>query len=130
MDRSIRARIVDSMTEDQILESIAGHRQRNIQLRQALSDKKVNLSEQRPTDVHFYAWSQSDAAVLARELFKKGFLVKVLSPSPEPGDEELWNIEAGAQVVPEEILGDEFTEGMVRLAARFDSVYDGWGTSV
>lgn len=118
------------MTEDEILESIAGHRQRNTQLRQVLSDKQVNLSEQRPTEVHFWAWSERDAAVLAQELYKKGFLVKHISPSPEPGDEKLWSIEAGAQVIPEEILGDEFTEGMVRLAARFDSVYDGWGTSV
>ena len=118
------------MTEKRIQESIAGHRQRNVMLRQVLSEKKVNLSEQRPIDVQFWAWSQQDAALLARELYKKGFLVKHISPSPEPGDEKLWSIEAGAQVIPEEILGDEFTEGMVRLAARFDSVYDGWGTSV
>ena len=118
------------MTEDEILESIAGHRHRNIQLRQVLSDKQVNLSEQRPTEVHFWAWSERDAAVLAQELYKKGFLVKLLSPAPTPEDEERWNIEAGALIVPEKILGDEFTEKMVRLAAREDSVYDGWMTKV
>ncbi len=126
---SIKIKVVDS-TEDQIQESLAKHRQRNAGLKQVLLDKGVNLTEQRPTDVHFWAWSQRDAAVLARELFKKGFLVKLLSPSPAPGDEGRWGIEAGALIVPEQILGDEFTEGMVRLAAQCDAVYDGWGTEV
>ncbi|HWQ54665.1 MAG TPA: ribonuclease E inhibitor RraB [Bryobacteraceae bacterium] len=103
---------------------------RNADLRQVLLGKGVNLTEQRPVDVHFWAWTQRDAAVLARELFKKGFLVKLLSPSPTPDDEARWGIEAGALVVPDQILGDEFTEGMVRLAAQSDSVYDGWGSEV
>jgi hypothetical protein len=42
----------------------------------------------------------------------------------------LRNIIAGALIVPEQILGDEFIEGMVRLAAQCDAVCDGWGTQV
>jgi regulator of RNase E activity RraB len=128
MAHSSRIEVVNSMAEDQIQESLTRHRKRNADLRQVLLGKGVNLTEQRPADVHFWAWTQRDAAVLARELFKKGFLVKLLSPSPTPDDEAKWGIEAGALVVPDQILGDEFTEGMVRLAAQCDSVYDGWGT--
>lgn len=130
MARSIRIELVNTMTEDQIFESISRHRERNADLRQVLSGKGVNLSEQRPVDVHFCAWNQRDAAVLSRELIRKDFLVKLLSPSPTSDDEARWAIEAGALVVPDQILGDEFTEGMVKLAAQFDSVYDGWGTEV
>jgi hypothetical protein len=99
-------------------------------LEASLSKKGVDLSQQRPTDVHFWAWSQRDAAVLARDLFKKGFLVKLIAPSPLPDSAERWAIEAGALIVPAEILGEEFTDGMVRLAARCEATYGGWGTEV
>ncbi len=128
-DRSIRIEVVDPMA-DHVHESLAKHRKRNADLRQVLVGKGVNLSEQCPADIHFWAWSQRDASVLARELFKKGFLVKLLSPSPAPEDEDRWGIEAGALIVPDQILGDDFTEGMVRLAAQCEAVYDGWGTEV
>lgn len=130
MAHSIRIEVVNSMAENEVQESLTKHRKRNEDLRQVLMRKGVNLTEQRPSDVHFWAWTQRDAAVLARELFKKGFLVKLLSPAPTPEDEARWGIEAGALVVPDQILGDEFTEGMVRLAAQCDSIYDGWCTEV
>ena len=116
------------MTEHELEESLSGHRIRNSGLRQTLNSKGVDLTEGRPVDVHFWAWSQRDAAVLARELYKKGFLVKLLSSQSAANQEGRWGIEAGALIVPEEILGDDFTEGMVRLAANCDGVYDGWGT--
>jgi hypothetical protein len=76
------------MTEEQLQESIGAHRECNAPMRQMLSGRGGDLSEQRPIDVHFWAWTQRDAAVLGRELFKKGFLVKLLSPSPTPDDED------------------------------------------
>jgi|DewCreStandDraft_4_1066084.scaffolds.fasta_scaffold17484_4 regulator of RNase E activity RraB len=129
MAHSIKNEVSDRMA-DQIQGELIKHRQRNAELRQVLLSKGINLSEQRPVDVHFWTWSQRDAAVLGRELFKKGFLVKLLSPSPTPENEERWVVEAGALIVPDEILGDEFTEGMVRLAAQCEGTYDGWGTEV
>lgn len=127
--RSDALRAPDS-PESQIQESLARHRERNAALKQVLLDKGVSLNEQRPTDVHFWAWSQRDAAVLARELYRRGFLVTLLLPSPESEDEDRWSIEAGALIVPNQILGDDFTEGMLKLAAQCDAVYDGWGTEV
>lgn len=101
------------MSDDQIVQALAGHLQRNALLKQALVDKNVDIDRQRPIDIHFWTPSQHDAAVLARELYKKGFLVKLIASS---GDGNRWSVEAGALIVPEEILGDEFTEAMVRLA--------------
>lgn len=118
------------MASESTEEALEKHRKRNADLRRVLLGKGVNLTEQRPTDVHFLTWSQRDAAILARELFKKGFLVKLLYPSPTPDDKARWGIEAGALIVPDQILGDEFTEGMIRLAAQCDGIYDGWGTEV
>jgi hypothetical protein len=118
------------MTEAEIQTSLAKHRDRNAQLRQVLSERAVNFSQERPVDVHFWVWSQRDAAVLARDLFKQGFLVKLLSSASSPDDPSRWTVDAGARVAPERMLGDEFTERMIRLAAEHDAIYDGWGTEL
>ena len=88
------------------------------------------MTEERPVDVHFWAWDQTDAAVLARELYRRGYLVTVIARSTPDQDVEQWNVEAGAKVAPQKVLSDEFTEDLVRLAAAHNSAYDGWGTAV
>jgi len=118
-----------SVTEDDIQAAIAGHRVRNVELGRVLASKGVELAEKRPVDVHFWADDQRDAALLARELFRIGFLVKLLCPSEDRKDGR-WNIEAGALVPPDQVLGDHLTEQLVRMAANCGAVYDGWGTQV
>jgi len=117
------------MTEEQIQNAISKHRSRNLHLRQVLLDKTVSLGEARPIDVHFWAAHQRDAALLARELYRRGYLVTVIARTSGP-DEERWNVEAGARIIPHNALSDEFTEDLVRLAASHDSIYDGWATSI
>lgn len=119
-----------TMTEEDIQGTISRHRSRNAQLRQVLIEKRVSLTEERPIDVHFWAWDQTDAAVLARELYRRGYLVTVIARSALDQDEERWNVEAGAKIAPQRALSDEFSEDLVRLATAHDSVYDGWGTAV
>jgi regulator of RNase E activity RraB len=118
-----------SVTEDEIQAAIAGHRARNAELGRVLASKGVELTEKRPVDVHFWADDQHDAALLAKEGFRKGFLVKLLCPSQDSGDGR-WNVEAGALVPPDQVLGDHLTEQLVRIAANCGAVYDGWGTQV
>lgn len=118
------------MTEEEIQGAISRHRSRNAELRQVLTAKGVSLTQERPVDVHFWAWDQSDAAVLARELYRRGYLVTAIARAAAEQDEERWNVEAGATIAPQKVLSDEFTEDLVRLAAAHDSAYDGWGTSV
>jgi regulator of RNase E activity RraB len=117
-------------TEVDIQSAVAAHRTRNAQLRERLIQSAVALSESRPVDVHFWAGDQHDAAVLGRELFKKGFLVKLLAPASDDAGGSRWNVEAGALVPPEQILGDRLTEQLVRLASDCGAVYDGWGTAL
>jgi Regulator of ribonuclease activity B len=117
------------MTEEQIQNTISNHRSRNLHLRQVLLEKAVSLGEARPSDVHFWAAHQKDAALLARELYGRGYLVTVIAHTSDP-DEERWNVEAGARIIPQNALSDEFTEDLVQLAAAYGSMYDGWGTSI
>jgi regulator of RNase E activity RraB len=118
-----------SPTEDEIQAAIAEHRARNVELRQVLIREGIELTEKRFFEVHFFADVQIDAALLAGELFQERFLVKLLSPFEEAG-ERRWTVEAIALVPPAEILGDQLTERLVRLAANCRAVYDGWGIQV
>ncbi|MBE0656077.1 MAG: ribonuclease E inhibitor RraB [Bryobacteraceae bacterium] len=121
----------EAMTEDEIQGTISRHRSRNAELRQVLTANGVSLTQERPVDVHFWSWDQSDAAALARELYRRGYLVTLIArASAESRDEERWNVEAGAKIAPQKVLRDEFTEDLVRLASAHDSAYDGWGTAI
>jgi hypothetical protein len=113
--------------ENVIRAEIAEHRARNIELRRVLISEGIKLTEKRSFDVRFVADEQHDAALLARELFRERFLVKLLSPFEET---ERWTVEAIAEVPPDKILGDRLTEHFVRLAANCRAVYNGWGTKV
>jgi hypothetical protein len=117
-------------TEEEIESAVAGHRARNAELRLHLTRKGIALSEGRPVDVHFLADDQHDAAMLARELFKKGFLVKLLAPAGQDESDGRWSVEAGALVPPDQILGERLTAQLVRMAADCGAVYDGWGTEL
>jgi|KBSSwiStaDraftv2_1062776.scaffolds.fasta_scaffold1393793_2 hypothetical protein len=67
--------------ETTIAQQLNGHARRNKELRERLAAKGVSLSAERPIDVCFYASTRRDAAVLARELFKIGYLITLLAPS-------------------------------------------------
>lgn len=118
------------MSEKAIAKAIKEHRDRNRELRARFEERKVNFDEPRPIDFHFWAWMQRDAAVLARSLYQMGFLIRLLAPVPAENDPDRWSIEAGATIPLTQALSDELTEKLVRLAAKEDATFDGWGTSV
>src|ERR1035441_3425031 len=64
--------------ETAIAELLTSHLARNCELRANLEHKGVELDEPRPVDFHFWAFSQRDAAVVARSLYQMGFLLKLL----------------------------------------------------
>jgi hypothetical protein len=106
--------------------ALATHRARNVELLREMTTKGIKLTEKRLFDVKFCASDQQDAALLARELFRMRFFVKLLCLSGE----RRWIVEADALVPPSEMLGDQLTEQLVRLATNCAAVYDGWGTEV
>jgi Regulator of ribonuclease activity B len=111
-----------------IQEQIDGHFRRNEELKEALRDKGVKLHERRSVELHFWAFSQKDAAMLAQALYEEGLLVLVLAPPPS-GESE-WNIEAGLQDSVENLTSLLNVKRFVELAAKFNALYDGWGTVV
>ena len=115
---------------DQTAEAIMRHSNRNQSLKLLFEEKGVSLDEPRPIDFHFLAWSQRDAAVVAKRLYEMGFLIKLLAPAPIENDPDRWSVEAGAKIPLAESLGGSLTEKLVHLAAMEDAVFDGWGTSV
>jgi Regulator of ribonuclease activity B len=100
-------------TEDPIQSAVAEHRRRNAELKNTLADKGVDLAKKRPVDVYFWCDDRHAAAMVAKALYAKGFLVTLLCPSKDP-DRTQWSVEAGALISPDEILGDHLTASALR----------------
>src|SRR5258708_3670713 len=118
------------MDERQINGILRGHESRNEELLRALQTKGVALDKGRSVEHHFWANSQREAALLAKELYDRGFLELAISPVSTEDDSKLWDVEAGVQQAPTVAASREISEELTRLAAQFDAVYDGWGTSI
>lgn len=118
------------MTEAEIRDIVAEHVARNAALLRTLETKQVSLSTKRPIDHHFWATGQNQAALLAKELYDEGYLVSQISPVNTDDNSIVWNVEATAHQTPLEVTATQMVEKLTRLAAQFESVYDGWGTSI
>jgi hypothetical protein len=118
------------MTETAVQRAASEHRERNQELRARFEGRNLDLSEPRPVDFHFWAWSQRDAAVLARGLYEMGFLIRLLAPASTEEDADRWTVEAGARIPLEQALGEELTEKLIKLAGKENAAFDGWGASV
>jgi len=71
-----------------------------------------------------------DGVLLAKELYGRGYLILVVSPTNMEGGSVWWNVEASLNRTISEAIARDTTEALVRLAARFECIYDGWGTSL
>ena len=110
--------------------SIEGHTARNRELLDVLREQGVNLGETREIDHHFWASSQTNAALLAKACYERGYLVQFVGPVEDENSSESWSVEARIERTPAEAASAGLTEELVRLAAEFESTYDGWGTEV
>ena len=116
------------MTND---ETVNGHSARNADLVRKLKDRGVDLETPRSIEHHFWSKTQRDAALLSNDLYKRGFLLLVLAPAArKEGSEYTWNVEAGFKETVQHAASDDVVRDLVDLAARFNSRYDGWGTSI
>jgi regulator of RNase E activity RraB len=93
-------------------------------------DRGVDLGEQRDLEIHFWAWNQRNAALLAQELYRRGYLVLMLNPAKSAENPDLWSIEAEAKLTINQMVDEVFTDELLALASMFSAQYDGWGTSV
>jgi regulator of RNase E activity RraB len=91
----------------------------------------VDLNAPRSIEHHFWAKTQRDAALLANELYKRGYLLLVLAPAARREDSVYtWNVEAGFRQSAEDAGSDDVSRELVLLAGSFNSRYDGWGTTI
>ena len=118
------------MKESEINAIVKGNQERNQELLRTLVTKGVTLDEQRSIEHHFWANSQREAALLGKELYTRGFLVFAISPVNTDDGSTVWNVEAAIEQSPSSAASRQVTEELTRVAANFDAIYDGWGTSV
>jgi len=116
------------MTEKEIKELITGHEERNRELLRTLRSRGVAIDVARAVEHHFWSNSQREAAMLAKELYNRGYLLLGIGPVQVEDGSELWNVEAELKQKPSEAAGHRVSEDLTRLAAGFGSTYDGWGT--
>lgn len=118
------------MTENEIKEILRGHHERNQELIRDLRSRGVAIDGRRSVEHHFWAKGQKEAASLAKELYDRSFLVLVISPVETEDGSKFWNVEAEIEQTPAAAASPQVSEDLARLAARFDAIYDGWGTSI
>jgi regulator of ribonuclease activity B len=118
----------DDINEQQIQDAVAGHEGRNASLKRLLLEKKVDTDGPRAIDFHFWAASSADAEDLANALRSQGFTILVQRRAATPSASLPWNVEAQAVQSVELTIRRDFTDGLVRLANRHNSRYDGCGT--
>jgi regulator of RNase E activity RraB len=114
--------------ENEIAASVRANGTRNEALLVRFTEHGVSADDLLDAEVHFWAPSQRSAALLARELYSRGYLVLVLKPAAK-GD-GLWNLEAGRKTRLLDMISATVTEDLVRTAAKFEATYDGWGASI
>jgi regulator of RNase E activity RraB len=89
----------------------------------------VKTDAERLVDYHFWSFEQRDAAMLGRQLYREGYLILSISAVEQDGD-KVWSVEAQMEHSPEVAANSKQTEELTHLAAKFHSIYDGWGTKI
>jgi len=118
------------MKHQSIEEAILGHENRNEALRRLFQERRVDLSEARSIECHFWTSGRDNAAALAAGLSDRGFKILVQAPTAEKMDSDRWNVEAEIRQSIDLTMRREFIEELVRLAGSHNSTFDGLGTLV
>ena len=117
------------MIHNEFADAVQSHHQRNAELVQRLEQRGVDLTCPRIIEHHFWAHGQAQGEDLARELERRGLVVRVLARVAKPDEaRELWNVEAEIEQSVREAVSEDVVSAMVEVAQRFGAVYDGWGT--
>jgi len=119
---------VSQLSESEIQKAIQSHLARNRELKKLITSRGVDLEEKRTIDLHFWAYGEVAAHELEIALEAAGYLVSVSKPSE--GDSGLWSVESQINTSPPAVTTPFFVEKVVRLAAKHQAEFDGWGTSI
>lgn len=111
-------------------EIISGHEARDASLRRVFLERKVDFTEPRVIECHFWTWSEKDAVSLAEALKSRAFKILAQRPAAITGDPQRWNVEAAIRQSIDLTMRREFIDELVRLADSHSGIYDGWGTQI
>jgi len=117
-----------TMNEDAIHEAIAAHEGRDRELVARITAKGGSSTGSRPLDLFFWAPSPVHAAFLADAL--RGLGVTDVDVAAAADGRPVWSVQGQLLASVQDITGSPFVEQLVRLAARHESTYDGWGTEL
>lgn len=118
------------LNEDEIDESLRAHRARNSELLRVIQAKGVDLKKAFTVDHHFWAPNRQSATALGAELSARGYVVSAMNPVQTDARSTIWNVAVQMERSLAEAGDENTTEELVILAARFDSIYDGWGAAI
>ena len=116
------------MEEAQIAACVFQHDARNLRLKRRLAERGFDWRNQLAITCRFRAASQQQVSQLAEELSGKGFVS--LAVGPAPGRQRSWFLRGRVYLSLDQVASHEFTEEMVRSAAAFSCIYDGWEAQV
>ncbi len=114
------------MNEAEIRRNVFRHDARNLHLKRRLAELGVDFREAHPTICRFRAPGEQQASQLARQLEIRGFRVLKMSPARLPKMSACWSLTAQVVQSIEYSASHDFTDAMVRVAAEFSCIYDGW----
>ena len=118
------------MNTKTVEELIASHQARDEKLRNVFLQRKVNITEPRVIECHFWIWNEADTLRLAESLKRRGFEILAQRQAGTASDPDRWNLEAAVRQSIALTMRHEFIDELVRLADINGGVYDGWGTRI
>src|SRR5690242_17443357 len=111
--------------EERLQDLIVSHAARNQQLASTIRSQGVNLDNERLADIHFWSPDETTAGLLADALTRNEF-----GSVQKSAGSEKWSVSGQIRAKVTTLISSEFTELLVRLADKHNSVYDGWGTTL
>jgi regulator of RNase E activity RraB len=117
------------MNDSEPKKQIEGHNRSNHELVVTLKNKGLSEDDWIEAEYHFWAQEQDDAVAFAKQLYDEGFLILVIAPVVDD-DGTTWDLEVQMSEPIKKVVSEQKTKYLVRLADKFNSVYDGWGTSL
>lgn len=118
------------LNEEKVQSSIDVHLRRNWEILKYLREKGIELRNALNTEHHFMAPRQLEAGKLAIALHKKGFNILEMEPAETVDGRAGWAVEGGIEMTVEAAADPATAEELVKLAATYDAVYEGWGAEV
>ena len=117
-------------SEERIQERLEGHIRRNWEILKHLREKGLALNSAFMTEHHFFSPRQLEAGKLAIALEKKSFNIIEMEPAETKEGQEGWAVVGEVEMTLEAAADPATADELTRLAATFESIYDGWGAEV